>query len=140
MSEKPRWQYRFDNYRRTYILLQEAVEQANETELSQLAKEGTIQRFEFCMEMAWKTMKDFLEHQGVSISQITPRSVIKEAVAGKLISDGETWMKALDTRNKMSHSYTKEGYEAALKRICSEYIGCFSELYETLAIEYHGDG
>ena len=36
----PRWQYRFDQYRRAFILLREAIEQ--EQPLTQLEKEGVI--------------------------------------------------------------------------------------------------
>ena len=44
MTAKPRWQYRFDNYKRAFILLREAMEKET---LSQLEQEGTIQRFEY---------------------------------------------------------------------------------------------
>lgn len=141
MSEKLRWQHRFDNFRRAYILLQEGVERVHEGEsgqraIDQLAKEGVIKRFRFCMELSWKVIKDFLEHQGTAFPRITPRSVLREAVARKLISDGETWMKALDTRKKMSHPHTKEAHEAALQLVSSEYLPCFSELYQELALAY----
>ena len=64
-----------------------------------------IKRFEFCMELAWKTMKDYLESQNVIFSQITPRAVLKESVAGKLISDGDNLDEQPLTRAifKMSH-------------------------------------
>lgn len=51
-SEKKRWQYRFDNFSRAYFLLREAVEKNEAGELEQLAKEGLIRRFKFCMELA----------------------------------------------------------------------------------------
>ncbi len=111
VQEKKRWQYRFDNFSRAYFLLQEAAERNKAGELDQLAKEGMIQRFELCMELAWKTMKDYLESQNVVFSQITPRAVLKESVAGKLISDGESWMSALDARRKMSHTYDFTKFE-----------------------------
>ena len=57
MTETLRWHYRFDNYRRAFLLLQEAIEL--ERPLTQLEKEGIIQRFEYTMELAWKTLKDW---------------------------------------------------------------------------------
>ena len=54
--KKPRWQYRFDNYKRAFVLLREALEE--DRELSQLEQEGVIQRFEYTMELAWKVMKE----------------------------------------------------------------------------------
>ena len=49
----PRWQYRFDNYRRAFTLLREAIEQ--EQPLTQLELEGVTRRFACTMELAWKT-------------------------------------------------------------------------------------
>lgn len=133
MNEKQRWQYRFDNYKRAYFLLQESIDQKLEKGLSQLEKEGVIQRFEYSMELAWKTMKDYLESQNLVFDEVTPRTIIKEAFASKLISHGEIWMEALDTRNKMSHTYSSKQFEAAIDEIEKKYLSCFSELYEKLA-------
>ena len=132
-QEKLRWQYRFDNFKRAYILLQEAADRYYEGDMRQLEKEGMIQRFEYCMELSWKTIKDYLEYQNVVFSQVTPTATIKEAVAAKLIQDGEGWMEALDARNKMSHTYDFKKFEAVIKQICERYLGCFGQLYETLA-------
>ena len=62
-DHKPRWVYRFYNFQKAYILLREGIELVSEKEISQLEKEGIIQRFEFTVELAWKTMKDYLEFQ-----------------------------------------------------------------------------
>ncbi len=104
-------------------------------ELDQLGKEGMIQRFEICIELAWKTMKDYLESQNVVLSQITPRMVLKESVATKLISDGEGWMSALDSRNKMSHMYDLRKFEDVIEKIRNRYLSCLDELYEKLSRE-----
>ena len=135
-AEKKRWQYRFDNFKRAYFLLQDAVESYREEELNQLAKEGMIQRFQYCTELAWKTVKDYLENQNVVLEQITPRAVIKEAVAAKLLSRGEDWMNALDACNKMSHTYEFCKFESVIKQIEATYLNLFGELYEKLSEEY----
>lgn len=134
--EKKRWQYRFDNFSRAYFLLREATQRDEAGELDQLGKEGMIQRFGICMELAWKTMKDYLESQNVVFSQITPRTVLKESVATKLVSDGEGWMNALDARNKMSHIYDFREFEIVLEKIRSSYLHCLGELHEKLSREY----
>ena len=43
--------------------------------LNPLEKEGVIQRFEYCFELAWKTMKDYLEEGGFVFAAVTPRLV-----------------------------------------------------------------
>ncbi|MDX2084949.1 MAG: nucleotidyltransferase substrate binding protein [Candidatus Melainabacteria bacterium] len=134
-DNKPRWQYRFDNYKRAYTLLREAMAVRAERELSQLEKEGIIQRFEYTVELAWKTMKDYLESQNVLIEQITPRAVIKEAVAAKLVEDGQTWMNALDARNKIFHTYDFKQFEAVIQAIETGYLAVIEALYFKL-MEY----
>ena len=134
-KEKQRWQYRFANFKRGYFLLQEANDLYHENKLDQLGKEGMVQRFEYCTELAWKTMKDYLESQNMVFAQITPRTVIKEAIAAKLIEGGEEWMNLLDARNEMSHTYNLKKFEAVIKQIDEKYIRCFGDLYEKLAEE-----
>ena len=124
-NEQERWHYRFDNFKRAYFLLQEAAERHQDGQLSQLAKEGMIQRFEYCTELAWKTIKDYLESQNVVFEQITPRAVVKEAVAAKLISNGEDWMSAVDARNKMSHVYDVKQFDAVIEKIEAPYLDGF---------------
>ncbi len=131
--EKKRWQYRFDNFKRAYFLLQESIDQKKERGLSTLEKEGVIQRFEYSIELAWKTMKDYLESQNVVFEQITPRAVIKEAIASRLIHQGDIWMQALDDRNKMSHTYDLKQFESVITDIEQQYLACLKNLYETLA-------
>ena len=130
-KDKPRWQYRFLNFKRAYILLQEAVEHI-ET-LGKLEKEGLIQRFEYCTELSWKTIKDYLESENVVFKQITPRAILKESIALNFISQGQVWLDLLDDRNKMSHTYDFENFELVAKNVANKYIFCFGELYEKLS-------
>ena len=48
--------------------------------LSDLEKEGIIQRFEYTWELAWKTIKDYFESEGVVLEKITPKAVIVTAI------------------------------------------------------------
>ncbi len=88
----PHWKYRFANYKHAFVLLREAIEAMDETAMSQLEKEGIIQRFEYTMELAWKVMKDYLENEGVTLAQVTPRAVIRAAFETRLIRNGQDWM------------------------------------------------
>lgn len=67
-------------------------------------------------------MKDYLESQNLVFSQVTPRAVLKEAIAGNLISDGESWMSALDARNKLSHTYDFKKFEAVIEEIHADIL------------------
>ena len=70
MNPDIRWKQRFQNFDRGFALLRQAMEHGPSA-LNQLEKEGAIQRFEYYFELAWKTLKDFLEEGGLSISPVT---------------------------------------------------------------------
>ncbi len=83
--------------------LKEALDLPKE---SPLAIDGTIQRFEFCFELAWKTIKAFLHDDGIVCN--SPRESIKEAFKFKWITDEEKWLELLDARNLTTHVYDEE--------------------------------
>ena len=132
-SEIPRWQYHFRNFMRALTLLREAIEQMNEASragrtFSDLELEGTIQRFEYTWELAWNVLKDYLQNEGLALSEITPKTVIRAAFKANVIADGETWMQALDTRNRMSHTYDFEEFEKAIEQIEEDFLPAFEDL------------
>src|SRR5271156_3893945 len=116
MAADVRWKQRFQNFDRAYKLLAEALRDGPH-KLSLLEKEGVVQRFEFTFELAWKTVKDFLENGGLVISPVVPRQVIKEAFAAKLLPDGQVWIDMLDHRNRLSHTYSEAVFEKAVEAI-----------------------
>ena len=124
----PRWKYRFANYQRALGLLREAIETLQTSGLNELEKEGTIQRFEYTMELAWKVMKDYLEIQGVVFEQVTPRAVIRKAFESGMIQHGSLWMDALDARNRMSHTYDFDRFEKVVEDIRWRYLAAMDEL------------
>lgn len=123
-----RWKQRFQNFDRAVILLREPIER-DITTLSDLEKEGTVQRFEFALELAWKTLKDYLEYGGQVIEPVTPRSVIKEAFAARILHDGQVWIDMLDHRNLLSHTYNAETFENAVLAIRDRYLPAIEELH-----------
>jgi hypothetical protein len=59
MSLDVGWKQRFANFDRALALLAEASTEI--AGLSMLEKEGVIQRFEYTLELGWKTIKDYLD-------------------------------------------------------------------------------
>lgn len=121
-----RWQQRFKNFQRAFSLLREAMEQ-DISQFNQLEKEGVIQRFEFTFELAWKVLKDKMEHDGLTIDQISPRAVVRLAFQAKYIADAEVWLRMIGDRNLMSHTYDSAKFEAVLQTIASEYLPMLTE-------------
>jgi len=124
-----RWKQRFQNFDRAFVLLRDAMENGPEA-LNPLEKEGVIQRFEYCFELAWKTMKDYLEEGGFVFATVTPRQVLKDAFAAKILEDGQVWIDMLDHRNLLSHTYSPVVFEKAVEAIHARYLAGIEHLHD----------
>ena len=83
--------------------LQEAVTKEN---LSEMERDGMIQRFEFCFEILWKCGKDYLKDvEGLEAA--SPKTVIRLLREIKMFTDEETVLalKMADDRNLTAHTY-----------------------------------
>ena len=129
-----RWKQRFSNFDRAFVLLRDAMERGPEA-LSPLEKEGVIQRFEYSFELAWKCVKDYLEESGFVFAIVTPRQVLKDAFAAKVLADGQAWIDMLDHRNLLSHTYNQANFEKAVMSIHTRYLAAFEQLHEFLQQE-----
>lgn len=130
MHKTVRWKQRFKNLENAYSQLQKglALTQPNEIEC-----QGIIQSFEFTFELFWKTLKDYLESKGVQVS--FPRDTIKQAFHHAVLKDGEVWLKMLEKRNLIAHTYDEEKAQEALKLIREDFFGPMTELVDFLKKE-----
>jgi nucleotidyltransferase substrate binding protein (TIGR01987 family) len=76
-----------------------------------------VKRFEFTYEMAWKSIKRYLDLVG--ISALNPRSCFKEAYAQKIITEQEIWLEMIESRNLSSHVYDANQITPILGKIDS---------------------
>lgn len=89
-------------FENAYKTLEEAFSQS---QLSELEKDGVIQRFEYNIELSWKTLKNVLIYEKIDFI-FSPREVIKESFKLWFISSIEVWEQHLDVRNQMTHTYS----------------------------------
>jgi len=93
------------------------LEEALREPKTDLARDATIQRFEYVFELSWKTISVAANYMGLSCQ--SPREAVKAAFKQGWIHDPEDWLEALDARNKTSHTYNeklaKQVYEIAQK-------------------------
>lgn len=80
-------------------------------------------------------LKDYLEASGSIISPVTPRQVIKEAFAARIVSDGQIWIDMLDHRNLLSHTYDFSVFEKAVEDIAARYLPAMTSMYEFFMIK-----
>lgn len=92
--------------------------------LSDLEKDGLIQRFEYTHELAWKVMKDYLKYQG-TVDLGGSRDAIREAFKINLVEDGESWMDMIKSRNLTAHTYNDSVASEIFLKIVINYYPLF---------------
>lgn len=127
MDKDIRWKQRFQNFEKTFSLLEKAadIEGPSDTE-----RAGLIQFFELSFELAWKTLKDYLESQGFQVK--SPRETLKQAFQSGLITEGHAWMEALDDRNLTAHTYNEAAILKVSDLIKDKYFPLLMALREDL--------
>ena len=127
MINEVRWHQRLQNFEKALGQLTEFVELPS---LNKFEKQGFVQCFEYTFELAWKTLKDFLESQGHVIN--SPRMAIQVSFQSQLIEDGHAWLEALQKRNLMAHTYSEELIEEAERLIRYEYYPLLQDVFKAL--------
>lgn len=125
-----RWKQRFSNFEKATIQLTEFIEKE---ELNKFELQGLIQCFEYTFELSWKTMKDYLEEEGFEVK--SPRATIQVAFQTELITDGHSWIDALEKRNLMAHTYNEEFVKEAEELIRMRYYPVIKDLCEKLKVK-----
>lgn len=128
MAEDVRWEQRFMNFKKALARLQE-VKAADLASLSELEKEGLIQRFEYTYELSWKTLQDLLRHKGY-VDFAGPNATLSLALQDGYITDADGWRKMKKSRELMSHTYD----ESQADSIASDIVEVYADLLEQLSI------
>ncbi len=130
MSENIRWKQRFNNFEKAFNLLKSVFEEKDINELSLLEQEGVVQRFEYTYELAWKTLKDYLEYNGsLNNIDISPRNIFKEAYSAKIIKSQDDFIDMMLSRNLLSHTYDFIKFKEIINKIKNNYLKILNELY-----------
>jgi len=130
-TKDTRWKLRFEHYKKAYVSLLKSDEALKSEPDNDFIKDSLIQRYEYTIELAWKTMKDYLEEQGF-IDVSSPKKVIRKAFAEGLIEDAPGWMAALNGQNITSHAYDETKANAIVKDISEHYTLIFRDLFEQM--------
>ena len=125
-----RWKQRFENFDKSYKLLNKYAKQPITTELE---RAGIIQFFEMTFELAWKVLKDYLEAQEYLVK--SSRETVKQAFQIGLIDNGHIWMDALSNRNLTTHTYDEELANKMTNEIITMYLPELDKMYEKLSKE-----
>ena len=101
-------------------------------------KSGQIRKFEFTIELLWKTVQAFLfEVDGVDV--VTPKSVAKEFVEAGYCDDAtyELFIRSINDRNQLSHIYRQEMAES-VRHCLPEYVDMVERIVSVMHEKLHG--
>jgi nucleotidyltransferase substrate binding protein (TIGR01987 family) len=106
-----------EEFEKALVALEEAHEecmrQAVGSKPYKLLRDATIQRFEFCVELAWK-----VSVKGLGLAASSPKPALRELLKSGIISDINLWFDFIEARNKSSHAYDEN--------IAAEVFSCVS--------------
>ena len=131
-----RWVQRFSNFKKALAKLGEVAILDTDC-LSELEKEGMIQRFEYTFELAWKTLQDLLESKGYQ-DIAGPNPVLEQSLKDGYINDEMKWRNMKKSRELTSHTYNSETADDIAENIASEYYELLRKLERRLEEERGG--
>ncbi|MDI3477634.1 MAG: hypothetical protein PWQ59_1159 [Thermoanaerobacterium sp.] len=120
---------KFENFIKALDRLKEGLLQYDEED--ELQRDGIIHRYEFTFELAWKTLKEVFEDEGL-VGLNSPKTVLREAYSSGLIDDEKIWLDMLVDRNAPSHIYSQSNAIEICKRIKEIYVDKLEELKDKI--------
>lgn len=121
---------KIQNYKNAFAQLEAAIDRYQSRPEDSLYRDGLIQRFEFTVELAWKSLKEYMEDQGVVLAVSSPRGILKEAYAIGAISCADTWNQILTARNTTSHLYDEATAVSIAGQISTDFLPPLRELLQ----------
>jgi len=98
---------------------------------SDLERAGCIQYFEFCFELAWKSVKTVAEDEGIMDCN-SPKSSLRYAFSRGLIDDESVWLEMLQARNRMAHTYDVDRALTVFSQLKEPFLPALQALLERL--------
>lgn len=123
---------RFEERKEDLMKATKKLEEALKEKETEIAIDGTLHRFEFTFELAWKLIKSYLEYMGVAETTGSPRETIQNGFKQGIIENGEEWINMMLSRNSLSHIYDEKTSREIYNKIKNNYINLFTRLRERL--------
>lgn len=114
-----------------------AYKNVEDGDMKELIGDAYIQRFEYTLEIAWKTMKRYLKRvRGKDENDLTINNIFRMMESYGFIKSWETWRKYYECRNNTSHEYDQKKALELISKIegfieeCDYFYAKLSEAVE----------
>ena len=92
---------------------------------------GLVGLYEITFEQSWKMMKEILQNHGYEEGATgSPKIILKTAYKAGMIKDEKLWLRALQARNNVTHSYNQKIALGIVSEAKNEFYKMFVELKE----------
>ena len=92
---------------------------------------GLVGLYEITFEQSWKMMKEILQNHGYEEGATgSPKIILKTAYKAGMIKDEELWLRALQARNNVTHSYNQKIALSIVSEAKTEFYKMFVDLKE----------
>ena len=92
---------------------------------------GLVGLYEITFEQSWKMMKEILQnHVYEEGATGSPKIILKTAYKAGMIKDEELWLRALQARNNVTHSYNQKIALSIVSEAKTEFYKMFVDLKE----------
>ena len=115
----------FESFKQSLERFQEILKE----EKTVANRDSAIKRFEFTVELAWKTIQKFLREQELVCR--SPKECFQEAFRFGLIEDDPRWIEMMEDRNKTVHTYNEKFAEEVCARM-PDYLDLLAVLKNKL--------
>ena len=117
--------YNYTNALNRFIIAIEIENDIKNEGFSDIYLDLIVKRFEFTYEMAWKSLKRYLEFLGFEPK--SPRGTFKEAYSQDILKDENIWLDMIEQRNLSSHIYDEYQINEIIDKI-EDYKNAFLDL------------
>jgi nucleotidyltransferase substrate binding protein (TIGR01987 family) len=92
---------------------------------------GLVGLYEITFEQSWKMMKEILQDHGYEEGATgSPKIILKTAYKAGMIKDENMWLRALQARNNVTHSYNQKIALGIVDEAKNEFYKMFTDLKE----------
>ena len=111
--------------------LRESIEKEGRVLYDNVKLTGLVGLYEITFEQSWKMMKEILQNHGYEEGATgSPKIILKTAYKAGMIKDEELWLRALQARNNVTHSYNQKIALGIVSEAKNEFYKMFVELKE----------
>ncbi len=119
--------YKYEQFIKALGRLEEAV--GLDFPTIETKHDSAIQRFEFTVELFWKSLKELLNDRGVVVNS-APIDVIRAAKAAGYLADDDVYVKMIRDRNLTSHVNDDAMAAKIYDNVKGIYIGALRRFVE----------